>query len=110
MAFLNRLGSGGGDRRRAVAGSTTLAESAETVRLEGNHYFPPDSVDWTRLERSRQTSVCPWKGVATYYDVVDGDRRFSAAAWVYEDPSSAANQIKGHVAFWRGVEVRSGTE
>jgi uncharacterized protein (DUF427 family) len=92
-----------------VAGSTTVAESTDTVRLEGNQYFPPDTVDWAHLERSPRTSVCPWKGVATYYDVIDGDSefptRFPAAAWVYENPSDAAGHIKGYVAFWRGVEV-----
>jgi uncharacterized protein (DUF427 family) len=110
MAFLNRLRQSGPSGRRAVAGSTVVAESQETVGLEGNHYFPPDAVEWSRLVRSSQTSVCPWKGVATYYDVVDGDRRFPAAAWVYENPSEAAAHINGHVAFWRGVEVTASSD
>jgi uncharacterized protein (DUF427 family) len=87
-----------------------VAESAETVRLKGNHYFPPDAVDWSRLEWGNATSVCPWKGVATYFDALDGDRRFPAEAWVCEDPNPAAAQIKGHVAFWRGVKVVSSVD
>jgi len=87
--------------RRAVAGTTVVAESPVTVRVEGNHYFPPDTVDWSLLVRSDETSVCPWK----YYDVVAGGRRLPAAAWVYETPTVAAGHIRGHVAFWRGVRV-----
>ena len=105
MAFLNRLHNKGSDGRRATFGEVVIAEAAETVRVEGNDYFPPDTVDWERLVRCLQTTVCPWKGVASYYDVVDGDRRLPGAAWVYEDPSPAAAHIKGHVAFWRGVSV-----
>jgi len=60
------------------------------------------------LEPSAETSVCPWKGVATYYDVVADGTRYAAAAWTYEDPSRAAAQIKDHVAFWRGVKVARG--
>ena len=90
---------------RAVAEETVVAESTDTKRLEGNHYFPPESVDWSRLEKSEETSVCFWKGVATYYDVVTDGRRLPAAAWTYETPSPAAESIKDHVAFWRGVHV-----
>lgn len=105
MAFLDSSQRGGRKARRAVAGSTVVAESAETIPLEGNYYFPPETVDWSRLEPSPHTSVCAWKGTASYYDVLDGDRRLPNAAWVYDDPSPAAADIKGHIAFWRGVTV-----
>lgn len=90
---------------RAMADDTVVAESADTVRVEGNHYFPPESIDWSLLERSEKTSVCFWKGVANYYDVVVDGQRLPAAAWTYESPSPAAESIKDHIAFWRGVEV-----
>jgi uncharacterized protein (DUF427 family) len=90
---------------RAVAGDVVVAESADTQQLEGNQYFPPDSIDWDHFERSDRTSVCPWKGVASYYDVVVDAQRYPAAAWTYETPSAAAESIKDHVAFWHGVKV-----
>jgi len=91
--------------RRALVGETTIAEAADTQRVDGYEYFPPDAVRWEFLEPSERTSVCAWKGVANYYDViVDGDR-LPAAAWTYKTPSAAANHIGGHVAFWRGVRV-----
>jgi len=105
MADLNEPARGGRKPRRAVAGATVVAEATDTIPLEGNYYFPPETVDWAHLEPSPHTSVCAWKGLAKYYDVVDGDKRFSNAAWVYEDPSPAAFDIKGHIAFWRGVKV-----
>jgi uncharacterized protein (DUF427 family) len=91
--------------RQAVAGDTVVAAAEETVRLEGNHCFAPDDVNWDLLEPSAETSVCPWKGVANYYDVVVEGTRYPTAAWTYADPSDAAAQIKDHVAFWRGVKV-----
>lgn len=84
---------------------TVLAQSDETIVVEGNHYFPPDSVNDALFEEVDQTSVCPWKGTASYYDVVvDGDRN-PGAAWYYPQPKDAAAEIKDHVAFWKGVEV-----
>ncbi|MFH1330815.1 MAG: DUF427 domain-containing protein [Actinomycetota bacterium] len=91
--------------RRAAWGDATLAESPSTTLVDGREYFPPGTVEWDRLVPSDQTSVCPWKGVATYFDVVDGDRRLPAAAWSYQSPTRAAAAIAGHVAFWRGVDV-----
>ena len=82
-----------------------LAESDETVVVEGNHYFPPESVRWGHFEGSTATSVCPWKGTASYYDVVVGDARNPGAAWYYPQPKEAAAQIKDRVAFWKGVRV-----
>lgn len=93
--------------RRAVWDDVVVAEAPRTTTVDGHEYFPPDAVDWSHLEPTGRTSVCHWKGVATYYDVVDGDRRLPAAAWTYADPSPAARNIQGHVAFWRGVKVRS---
>lgn len=107
--ILKRLGkSNGSSERRAVVGETTLASAAKTRVVEGNDYFAPETVNWDYLEPSTKTTVCPWKGVATYYDVVAEGERLPAAAWTYEDPSEAASDIKGHVAFWGGVKVRRG--
>ena len=89
----------------ATWNGAVLAQSDETVVVEGNHYFPPDSVNRDLFEEVDQTSVCPWKGTASYYDVVvDGDRN-AGAAWYYPQPKDAAAEIKDHVAFWKGVEV-----
>jgi uncharacterized protein (DUF427 family) len=73
--------------------------------VEGNHYFPPESIDKDFFEASDHTSVCPWKGTASYFSlVVDGERNENAA-WTYPNPKDAASEIKDHVAFWNGVEV-----
>jgi len=90
---------------RAVWNDTVLAESDETVVVENNHYFPPTSVRWDHFAASDTTSVCPWKGTASYYDVVVGETRNPGAAWYYPDPKDAATEIKDHVAFWKGVQV-----
>ena len=90
---------------RAVWNGTVIAESDDTIVVEGNHYFPPDSVREEYLVDNTQHTVCPWKGTASYYDVaVDGDVN-RAAAWYYPTPSQAASEIAGYVAFWRGVHV-----
>lgn len=82
-----------------------LADSDRTILVEGNHYFPLDSVQRDYLEDSSRSSHCPWKGEASYYDlVVDGERN-PAAVWYYADPYEAAAPIRDHVAFWHGVEV-----
>jgi uncharacterized protein (DUF427 family) len=92
---------------RAIWHDTVVAESDETVVVEGNHYFPPGSVKAEVLAASDTTSVCPWKGTASYYDlVVDGDVN-AGAAWYYPAPKDAAAEIKDHVAFWRGVTVEA---
>ena len=83
----------------------TLAESDDTVVVEGNHYFPEASV---RMEYLRPTDLhteCPWKGTASYYDIVVGGETNEGAAWYYPEPKEAAREIAGRVAFWRGVEV-----
>jgi uncharacterized protein (DUF427 family) len=83
-----------------------IAESDATRVVEGNHYFPPDSVRRELLRESATHTTCPWKGVASYYDVVAGGKVNADAAWTYPDPKPAAAEIRGYVAFWRGVEVR----
>ena len=83
-----------------------LAESDETITIEGNLYFPPDSVNMEYFRDSETRTTCPWKGGACYYDVVVGDEVNEDAAWYYPDPKQAAKEIKGYVAFWKGVEVQ----
>jgi uncharacterized protein (DUF427 family) len=84
-----------------------IASSEDTVVVEGNHYFPIDSVTDGVLTPTDTQSVCPWKGTASYYSVVvDGDTN-TDAAWYYPEPKDAAKEITGRVAFWKGVEVTS---
>ncbi len=90
---------------KAIWNGTVVAESDDTVAVEGNHYFPPDSVNGEYFENSDEHSVCPWKGTASYYDVVVSGERNAGAAWYYPKPKLAASEIKDHVAFWRGVVV-----
>ena len=93
---------------QAIWNDTVIAESDETVMVEGNHYFPASSVKAEVLQPVEKTTVCPWKGTASYYDVVVGDERNAGAAWYYPAPQDAAAEIKDHVAFWRGVTVTAG--
>ena len=93
---------------KAVWQGVVLAQSDDTVVVEGNHYFPRSSLAAEYFSESAQTSVCPWKGTASYLDVVVGDDRNDGAAWYYPDPSAAASQIEGRVAFWKGVTVTDG--
>jgi uncharacterized protein (DUF427 family) len=90
---------------RAVWNDTVLAESDETVVVEGNHYFPHESVHWEHFQRATDTTVCPWKGTASYLDVVVDGARNDGAAWYYPEPKAAAAEIKNRVAFWKGVRV-----
>ena len=92
---------------KAIWKDTVLAESDKTEIVEGNHYFPPESVNREYFRESLQTTVCPWKGKASYYDVVVDGQINSGAAWYYPSPKPAANNIKDYVAFWRGVQVES---
>lgn len=82
-----------------------IAESEKTEVMEGNHYFPVDTIKSEFFEKSPESSVCHWKGVASYYDIVVDGEVNRGGAWYYPDPKDAASRIKGHVAFWRGVEV-----
>ena len=90
---------------KATWNGATLAESDETVVVEGNHYFPPASLDRSFVRESDHTTVCPWKGTAGYFDVVVDGETNANAAWVYRTPKEAAAEIRDHVAFWKGVEV-----
>lgn len=90
---------------RAVWNGAVLAEAPETVRLEGNHYFPVDSLRREYFSDSPTTTVCPWKGTARYYSVTVDGQVNADAAWYYPEPSTKAGQIKDHVAFWKGVQV-----
>jgi uncharacterized protein (DUF427 family) len=93
---------------QAIWQGTVIAQSDATVMVEGNHYFPPSSVRSELLEPIDTTTVCPWKGTASYYDVVVDGERNAGAAWYYPAPKDAAAEIKDHVAFWRGVTVSEG--
>lgn len=90
---------------RATWNGATIAESAETVVVEGNHYFPPDSVDRSTLVSSSKHTHCPWKGDADYFSLEVAGERNEDAAWTYPQPKEAAKDIRDHVAFWRGVNV-----
>ena len=91
----------------ATWNGAVIAQSDKTIEIEGNQYFPFDSVDQTLLVDSATTSNCPWKGTANYYSLsVDGNTN-TDAVWVYREPKDAAKEIAGYVAFWRGVEVRA---
>jgi len=82
-----------------------IAESGDTVVVEGNHYFPAASVRREHLRASDTHTVCSWKGTASYYDVVVGDAINHDAAWYYPDPKPDAAQVRDRIAFWRGVEI-----
>lgn len=95
---------------KAVWENQTIAESDETVVIEGNHYFPPDSVKREYLEDSDHTSICPWKGNASYYHVVVDGKRNENAAWYYSVPKKGSVERVGHdftnyVAFWNEVKI-----
>lgn len=90
---------------KAVWNGVVLAESDATEVVEGNHYFPPQSVQREFFRENPKTTTCPWKGQAHYYDVVVNGQENAGAAWYYPNPSPAAAQIKDHVAFWKGVTV-----
>jgi uncharacterized protein (DUF427 family) len=90
---------------KAVWNGIVIAESPDTVIVEGNHYFPLTSVNAALLEPSAHTSVCPWKGTANYYSLKVNGEVNADAVWYYAEPKAAAAQIKGRVAFWKGVNV-----
>lgn len=93
---------------KATWNDACIARSDDTVVVEHNHYFPREAVDDAHLRASTHTTVCPWKGVAHYYDVVVDGAINANAAWYYPDPKEAASQIRGRVAFWKGVDVAQG--
>lgn len=91
---------------KAMWNGTILAESDQTIIVEGNHYFPPGSINEEYFHKSETHTVCGWKGVASYFSIqVDGKTNRNAA-WYYPSPKEAASRIAGYVAFWKGVMVR----
>lgn len=90
---------------KAIWNGKTIAESDDTVVIEGNHYFPLESVKDEYLEQSEAQTVCPWKGTASYYTLAVNGEENKNAAWYYPQPSAMAKGVKDRVAFWRGVEV-----
>jgi len=90
---------------KATWNGTLLAESDDTVIVDGNHYFPPESLRREHFQESDTQTVCGWKGTASYYDIVVDEQTNEGAAWYYSDPKPAAENIKARVAFWKGVEV-----
>jgi len=82
-----------------------LAESNDTIVIEGNHYFPPDSINRQYFQDSNTNTTCSWKGEAAYYTIKVGDQANPDAAWYYPDPKEAVTEIKDYVAFWKGVEI-----
>ena len=90
---------------KATWNGVVIADTPDTVVVENNHYFPLSAIDPAMLAPSETTSVCPWKGTANYYTLVAGGAENKDAAWFYPDPKPAAAEIKGRVAFWKGVKV-----
>lgn len=92
---------------KAIWNGQIIAESDETVVVEGNHYFPPGTIKDEFFKESTKQTGCPWKGTASYYHIEVDGKTNNDAAWHYPEPKEAAKEIKGHVAFWKGVEVTS---
>jgi len=91
---------------RAVWNDKVIAESDKTEIVEGNHYFPPESVKKEFLKKSEHQTHCPWKGEASYYNLDVSGKINENAAWFYLEPKEAAKNIKDYIAFWNGVEIR----
>ena len=90
---------------KAVWNNTVIAESDSTIVIEGNHYFPPESIKKEFFDESSTNTKCGWKGTSSYYSIkIDGELN-KDCAWYYPEPSEAATKIKGYIAFWKGVEV-----
>lgn len=92
---------------KAIWNGEIIAESDETVVVEGNHYFPPSSIKQEFFKETSTHSVCPWKGTASYYSVEVNGEENADAAWFYPETSELAKNIKGYVAFWKGVQVEN---
>ncbi len=92
---------------RATWNGAVLAESDRCEVVEGNQYFPPQSINRAYFKASDTHTVCSWKGTASYYNIVVNGQTNKDAAWYYPEPKDAARQIRGYIAFWRGVEVES---
>ena len=92
---------------KAIWNDTLIAESDDTVVVDGNHYFPPSSLKMEFFKQSDKTTGCPWKGTANYYHIEAGGQTNADAAWVYRDPKPEAESLRDRVAFWRGVVVEA---
>ena len=92
---------------KAIWNGVVLAESEHTEMVEGNHYFPPDTINKHYFQENTKNTFCTWKGTASYYDIVVNGQINKGAAWYYPTPKPAAANIKNHIAFWRGVQVES---
>lgn len=90
---------------KAIWNNQILAESEDTVVVEGNHYFPVESINRAFFKDSNTQSVCPWKGTASYFSIEVNNETNADAAWYYKDPSDRAREIKNRVAFWKGVKI-----
>lgn len=91
---------------KAIWNNKIIAESSETVVIENNHYFPADAIKAEYFEERDTVTYCPWKGEASYYNIVVDGEKNKDAAWYYSEPKYAAKGIKNYVAFWKGVEVK----
>jgi uncharacterized protein (DUF427 family) len=94
-----------GEQMKAIWNGAVIAESDRTVEVEGNQYFPPDAIKQEYFQQSQTHTTCPWKGEASYYNVVVNGDVNKDAAWFYPSTKPAADEIKGYVAFWKGVKV-----
>ncbi len=92
---------------KAIWNGEIIAQSDKIINLEGNKYFPAHTVKQAFLRKSETHTVCPWKGHASYYDLVVDSKINKDAAWYYPDPKPMASKIKDYVAFWKGVEIKS---
>lgn len=90
---------------KAIWNREVLAKSNDTIVVEGNHYFPPSSINKAYFESSTYQTSCPWKGKASYYSITVNGKQNKDAAWYYPDPKSAASEIQNYVAFWKGVQI-----
>lgn len=91
---------------QAIWNNQIIAESDDTVVVEGNHYFKPEDVRLEQFSKTDTHTVCPWKGTASYYSIQVDGKENKDAAWYYPETKPAANDIKGRIAFWKGVEVK----
>ncbi len=90
---------------KAIWNNEIIAESSDTLVIEGNHYFPQNSVNYDYFSSSERTSECPWKGSANYYNLEVAGEKNPNAAWYYPNPKNAAKEITGYIAFWKGVQI-----
>lgn len=92
---------------KAIWNETVLAQSNDTVIIDGNHYFPPESVNKQYFQESNTHTTCPWKGTANYYDIEVNGKTNRDAAWFYPNAKEKAKHFEGYLAFWRGVKIEA---